>query len=150
MGAAIEREIHSADRTDLFVCVHSLERLKKKRLTTEELAVVEALVRDVAATVGVSDQAAYKSWSIAETLDLLSGTTQRHDLLSFAVLALLTDAEVPFRERRPEPDFKYFSKRTAMRSSENSIDKRWTMADVRPCVRSGHCCATPFGHEGRS
>ena len=57
--------------------------MKKKRLTTEELAVVEALVRDVAATVGVSDQAAYKSWLIAETLDLLSRTTQKHDLLSF-------------------------------------------------------------------
>jgi hypothetical protein len=57
--------------------------VKKKRLTRDELAVVEALVGDVAATVGVSDRAAYTSWLIAETLDLLSRTTEKHDLISF-------------------------------------------------------------------
>ena len=60
-----------------------MSAVKKNRLTTEELAVVEALVRDVAATVGVSDLATYTSWLIAETRDLLSRTTQKHDLLSF-------------------------------------------------------------------
>ena len=57
--------------------------MKKKRLTTEERAVVEALGRDVAATVGVSDQAAYASWLISETLDLLSRTSLIYDLPSF-------------------------------------------------------------------
>lgn len=57
--------------------------MSQQQLTADELAVIEALVRDVTATVGLRDQAVFTNWLITEALDARSRRSVRRDLSAF-------------------------------------------------------------------
>jgi hypothetical protein len=52
-------------RHELFAAALGACVASKQELTQDELAVIEALGRDVAATVGLRDQAVFTNWLIA-------------------------------------------------------------------------------------
>lgn len=62
--------------------------MNKQQLSGDERAVIEALVCDVVATIGLRDQIAFTNWLIGEALDALSRTAADYDLASFRNLVV--------------------------------------------------------------